>query len=62
MSLTDGLDAAAKRENEFHPKTDKGAPITAWDRRAVALKEHAQRIELLEQEVAALPFPFGGVI
>lgn len=61
--LRDALVAAASNEKAFHPNKPAGGPITAWDRRAVTLNNHADWLEDLSERVAALeaqpsrPFP-----
>jgi hypothetical protein len=59
----DGIDAAAMREEEFHPQTQAGKPITAWKRRAATLKaltgrvnEHERRIAEIEEVLRSRPF------
>lgn len=61
---TDGIDAAAVRETEFHPKTAGGSQITAWSRRATTLKATVNKVNDLERRLAemearpvARPFP-----
>lgn len=59
----DGVRAAADREQEFHPKTPAGKPITAWDRRATTIETIVANVNSLETRVAELearpstPFP-----
>lgn len=62
MIKPDGIDAAAQREVEFHPKAGNTV-ITAWKRRATTLKKtiaetNALRAELdaLKEELRARPF------
>jgi len=65
MSITpDGIQAAADREDEFHPESLAGKPITAWQRRAATTKalvdaanEHAARLAALEARPVSVPFP-----
>lgn len=61
--IPDGIDAAAMREREFHPKAKDGKAITAWDRRAKTLKQTIaqsnalqRRLDKLEEELRNRPF------
>lgn len=66
MITPDGVRAAADRENEFHPKTEAGKLITAWDRRATTIETLVTRVNQLDEKVAELearpvsPFPASG--
>jgi hypothetical protein len=62
MILPDGIQAAADREKQFHPKVlPAGTPISAWQRRADTLIEAIGEVNRLrgdlgevERELAAL--------
>lgn len=61
--VSDGVQAAAVREQEFHPLTKDGKPITAWRRRADTIDRLVGKVNDLEGRLAALeaqqtrPFP-----
>jgi len=65
--IPDGIQAAADREDEFHPTSLTGRPVSAWQRRAATIKalaaaanEHETRLAALEGKLANIPFPFNG--
>lgn len=50
----DGIIAAAERELDFHPITDKGKPITAWERRGKTLYDTVIEVNNLRDELDQL--------
>lgn len=54
MITPDGIIAAADREDDFHPVTDKGKPITAWQRRGKTLYDAVVEVNNLRQELDEL--------
>lgn len=54
MIVPDGIAAAALQEAELHPKTAKGKPITAWNRRRDTLIGAIAEVNRLSKELSKL--------